>query len=75
MNRAVHRPADLVGKLGIQAFATVPYLYTRGEVLRHRSIVIGLVLAAVIGIPAALYAVDQYYLPLDLIVGRVLDKI
>jgi hypothetical protein len=33
------------------------------------------VLVAIIGIPAALYAVDQYYLPLDLLIGRVLAKI
>lgn len=75
MNRAVHRPADLVSQLGIQAFANVPYIHTRGEVLRHRAIVTSVVVVAVLGIPAALYAVDQYYLPLDLLIGRVLDKI
>jgi hypothetical protein len=64
-----------VSKLGIQAFATVPYIYTRGEVLRHRAIVASVVLVAIIGIPATLYAVNQYYLPLDLLIGRVLAKI
>jgi polysaccharide biosynthesis transport protein len=75
LNRTVHRPADLVSKLGIQAFATVPYIYTSGEVLRRRTVMISVILVAVIGIPAALFAVHQYYLPLDLLVGRVLDKI
>ena len=75
LNRTVHRPADLVSKLGIQALATVPYIYTRGEVFRRRAVVVSVVLVAVLGIPAALYAVHQYYLPLDLLIGRVLDKI
>ena len=75
MNRAVHRPADLVSKLGIQALATVPYIYTRGEVFRRRMMVVSVVLVAVLGIPAALFAVHQYYLPLDLLIGRVLDRI
>ena len=75
LNRTVHRPADLVSKLGIQALATVPYIYTRGEVRRRRMVVVSVVLVAVLGIPAALFAVHQYYLPLDLLIGRVLDKI
>jgi hypothetical protein len=33
------------------------------------------VLVAVIGIPAGLFAVHQYYLPLDLLISRVLDRI
>lgn len=75
LNRAVHRPADLVSQLGIQAFAAVPYIYTPGEVLRRRVTISLVVLAVVLGVPAGLYAVDRYYLPLDLLVGRVLDKI
>jgi succinoglycan biosynthesis transport protein ExoP len=34
MNRSVRRPADLIRKLDIQPFATIPYIETRGEVLR-----------------------------------------
>ena len=76
LNRStVHRPADLVKKLGIQAFATVPYIYTGGERFRRRMVLVSVVLVAVIGIPAGLFAVHQYYLPLDLLIGRVLDKI
>ena len=75
LNRTLHRPADLVSKLGLQALATVPYIYTSGEVFRRRLVVVSVVLAAILGIPAALYAVHQYYLPLDLLIGRVVDKI
>lgn len=75
LNRTVHRPADLTSRLGIQAFATVPYIHTRGEVLRRRLILTSVVLLAVVGIPAGLFALHQYYLPLDLLIGRVLDKI
>jgi polysaccharide biosynthesis transport protein len=75
LNRTVHRPADLASRLGIQAFATVPYIYTRREVLWRRTTVTLVVLVAVIGIPAGLFAVHQYYLPLDLLISRVLDRI
>lgn len=75
LNRTVHRPADLVSRLGIQAFGSVPYIHTTGERLRRRIRLTVVVLVVILGIPAGLYAVDRYYLPLDLLVGRVLDKI
>lgn len=75
LNRTVHRPADLVSRLGIQAFGSVPYIHTPGERLRRRVSLTAVVLVVILGIPAGLYAVDRYYLPLDLLVGRVLDKI
>lgn len=75
MNRTIHRPADLHKRLGIAAFATVPFIWTRGEVIRHRLVISLLLLAVVIGIPAALFALHSYYLPLDLLIARVLDRI
>lgn len=75
MNRTLHRPVDLHKRLGIAAFATVPFIRTRGEVIRRRLGIAALLLAVVIGIPAALFAVHSYYLPLDLLIARALDKI
>lgn len=75
LNRTVHRPADLVNRLGIQALASIPYITTRGERIRRRIALGSAILLVILGIPAALYAVDRYYLPLDLLVGRVIDKI
>jgi succinoglycan biosynthesis transport protein ExoP len=75
MNRTLHRPVDLQKRLGIAAFATVPFVRTRGEVIRRRLVISGLMLAVVAGIPAVLFAVHSYYLPLDLIIARVLDRI
>ena len=71
----MHRPVDLHKRLGIAAFATVPFIRTRGEVIRRRLGIAALLLAVVIGIPAALFAVHSYYLPLDLLIARALDKI
>lgn len=74
LNRAIQRPADLTQRLGIAPFATVPYIRTRRETARRRA-VIGLAFAlALVGIPAALYALHVYYLPLDLLVDRLLDR-
>lgn len=74
LNRAIQRPADLTGRLGIAPFATVPYIRTRREIFWRR-LVIGLALFVVlVGLPAGLYALHVYYLPLDLLIDRFLDR-
>lgn len=75
INRSIRRPVELTSKLGMQPFATVPYIRTPGEVRRKRWI-IGATLAVIaVGIPAALFAVHTYYEPLDLLMGDSLEKV
>lgn len=75
LNQTLRRPSDLTGRLGIAPFAEIPYIPTPGEaaVRRLRGGALGLALAG--GIPAAIYAVHVFYLPLDLIWSQFLAKI
>ena len=75
LTSTIQRPADLAGRLGITPFATIPYISTRGEILRRRLLFWGLLLAIFAGIPAALYAVHVHYLPLDLLAGQALERL
>jgi len=74
VNRSIRRPVDITTHLGIQPFATVPYIRTRAE--RRTK---GVVLAAVFGvillaIPMALFAVHTYYTPLDIFLSETLER-
>ncbi|MFN3938874.1 MAG: GNVR domain-containing protein, partial [Gemmobacter sp.] len=74
MNSAIHRPADITGKLGITPFATLPLIRTRRDQRRRRMILtlaFGLVL---LGIPLGLWAVQSYFMPLDLLLQKVLSR-
>lgn len=75
LNSAIRRPVDLTAKLGITPFATIPYMRTTQEVRRRRSIIMGALLTVLIGIPAVLWAIHSYYMPLDLLMDRVLNKV
>lgn len=67
LNRSIRRPVELTARLGIQPFATVPYIRTPGEDQRKRSIVLAALAFIVVVIPATLWAVNSYYMPLDLL--------
>lgn len=74
LNRAVRRPTDLVRTFGIMPIATIPYMRTPSETMMRRTVFVTILLAAVLGIPAMVYAVHVYYAPLDIIVGKIVSK-
>ena len=75
VNRSIRRPNDLVKSLNIQPLATIPYLETAGKKRRRRAFQTLLALLIVTGIPAALWAIHEYYLPLDLVLDKVLNRL
>ncbi|MGL4308853.1 MAG: GumC family protein [Paracoccaceae bacterium] len=75
LNTSVRRPVDLVKKLGITPIATLPYVRTKGETFRRRVTALAATLGVVLGVPAALFALHTYYLPLDLILEQVMGKV
>lgn len=70
LNRSIRRPADIVRAFGITPIVSIPYMRTPGETMRRRSVFAGFLLLAVAGIPAVLYGVHVFYLPLDILLGR-----
>ena len=75
LNMAIRRPVDLTNKLGITPFATLPYMRTLQETRRRRMIILGALMVVLAGIPAVLWAVHSYYMPLDLLMDQVLRRI
>ncbi len=74
MNRAVRRPADITAKLGITPIGTLPFVRTRGETLRRRMVIYLALAVVLIGIPLGLYMVHTRYMPMDVLVQKLLDK-
>lgn len=75
LNKSVRRPEDLINKLQVWPIATIPYVRTRGEVIRARLAWAVVILAILGSVPAAVWSVHTYYLPLDLIAEKVIDKL
>lgn len=75
LNRTARRPEDIVNRIGVRPLATIPYMRSRSEIFWKRLIKISLYLVILLGLPAAVYAVHLYYLPLDLLADRAMNKI
>ncbi len=75
LNSSIRRPVDITRGLGITPIATVPYIRTPMELVARRARILTIFAAVIIGVPAALFAVHQYYLPLDLLYDQIAEKI
>lgn len=74
-NRTVRRPVDLVNSLGITPLATIPYIRSDREMNRGRIRRILVIFVVIVGVPAALYAMHTYYMPIDQIAEKIMNKI
>ena len=75
INNAIRRPADLVKGLGVQPLATIPYLEEASVRRRRQVFKVLFVLAILISVPVGVWAVHTYYLPLDLLLERVIERV
>lgn len=75
MNRSIRRPADLVSGLGLQPFATIPYIMTSQDIRRKRLLLLATILMVMIAIPAILFAIHYYYAPLDFLLRRIAEEL
>ncbi len=73
LNRSIRRPVDLSTRLGIQPFATVPYIRTSAERRWKRGVIALVLVLVLVAIPAGLFALHTYYLPLDLLWSQAVD--
>ncbi|MAY85460.1 MAG: lipopolysaccharide biosynthesis [Pseudooceanicola sp.] len=75
MNRTPRRPEDIIRKLEVWPMAAIPYTRTRREIVLQRSLRLAAILIVVVGAPIAVWAVHEYYLPLDLLADKIMNKL
>ncbi len=74
LNQSIRRPSDLVKKLEIQPYATIPYIETKNEIIRNRLKSAGLIAVSLGGLPALVALVHYYYSPIDLLFKQAAEK-
>jgi len=75
INKTIRRPGDLTRGLSFQPLATIPYLETSGGKARRRALQTIVIAGLGIGIPIALWATHTFYMPLDLLTDKIVDRL
>lgn len=75
IDRSIYTAGDLKRQLDIRPIAVIPYVATESEMRRKRLIRWSLVLVFLVVLPSTLFAVDQFYMPLDLLLEKVMGQL
>ncbi|UWQ23213.1 Wzz/FepE/Etk N-terminal domain-containing protein [Jannaschia sp. W003] len=75
LNGSVRRPVEISRKMEIMPIGVLPYIRTRGEVRLWRAKIASAFLVVLIAIPVGLWAVHTYYMPIDLLAERLIDRL
>lgn len=75
LNRTVRRPAELISKFNVTPLTTIPYLESRARRTFRRIMLVLGSLIALVGVPLILWYIDTNYMPLDLLVQKVLARV
>lgn len=74
LNRSIRRPIEITRKMGITPIATLPYIRSRRQQFLRRMVIVAAFLFALVGVPGTLWALHTFYLPLDLLIDRVMER-
>ena len=75
LTSAVRRPSEIAAKLDIVPIATLSFIDTRAEILRRRMAIGTAFAVALVGVPGILWGIDTFYMPLDLVTQRLIERI
>lgn len=75
LNSVIRRPTDIVSALGITPLATLPRFETVADRRNRRLKQIGSLALAAVLVPVALWAVDTYYMPVDILFEKIIRRL
>lgn len=75
LNQTVRRPADIVRKLEITPLAAIPQIETLGQKRIRRVVQVSASLVVLAAVPAIIWAIDTYYMPLDLLFEKMKNRL
>ena len=75
LNRTIRRPSEIRAHFGIVPIATISYIESRREKFARRAVMVSAFMFMLISVPTALYVIDTYYMPLEILANKVMQRI
>lgn len=73
-NQSVRTAGQIERKLNLRPLVTIPMIETRHDVRRRLLVRFTVILLIILAAAIALFLVDRFYLPLDLLLEKILDR-
>ena len=75
LNRTIRRPEELKKRFDIIPLITIPYMETRAEKFKRRGFLVSMFVMVLVTVPAGLWYVHNYYIPLELLAIKVANRL
>lgn len=75
LNTTIRRPVDISHALNITPLVTIPRFETQADRRRRHIAQLATLAVVAVAVPASLWAVDTYFMPLDLLFEKVMDRL
>ncbi|MEL6467645.1 MAG: Wzz/FepE/Etk N-terminal domain-containing protein [Pseudomonadota bacterium] len=75
LNSSIRRPQDVVRQLDITPLGTLPFIRTRRDRFRRWVLILFVVVAVAAGSVGTLWAINEYFMPLDIFLEKVLRQL
>lgn len=75
LNQSIRRPDDIFRALDVTPLATLPPIETKADKRWRRAKLVASIMIIMAAVPAALWAIDTYYMPLDLLYEKIKDRL
>lgn len=75
LNTAIRRPQEITQQLNITPFGTLPFIRTRGDIIRRRLILVALLVGMSAIVVGTLWGINTYVMPLDLLFQKIFDRL
>lgn len=75
LNTTIRRPIDITHALNITPLATIPRFESQADRRRRRVVQLTTLAVVAVAVPTSLWAVDTFFMPLDLLFEKVMDRL
>ena len=75
LDRRIRTSADMLARVGVRPLAVIEFIALTGEKRRKLWLTILIVALLVLLIAGALFAVDYYYMPLEMVFQKIIDRL
>lgn len=74
-NQSVRTAGQIERRLNLRPLVTIPMVRTKRDIRRRYMLIFAAIILLILAVCVALFLIDQFYMPLDLLLEKLLDRV